>query len=154
MTQRYEVTFTVVIDSPFSEADIQEGNLRVLNSFMPKNPATKVISKQASMKLADTDSSPVAAVPKGLFTGEMGYVCDDCEAIAEEEGPALYECGDCGEVFNRNNSANDNHQCPQCNKFGSKKADASCMECEVGELKAVFTLECECHHETHVVGDA
>lgn len=66
------------------------------------------------------------------------YLCDDCGAVVSEDdgsecGP-LYECPECGTRFNRDNSANDNHQCPECNKFSSRVADHCCPECEEGEL--------------------
>lgn len=65
------------------------------------------------------------------------FRCESCERTYENEevteaGP-LYECGNCGTVFNRANSANENHQCPDCNKFGSRMGDEdwSCPEgCE------------------------
>lgn len=41
------------------------------------------------------------------FTEEDGLKCNDCGHVFEtaDAGPALYECGSCGTVFNRNNSA-------------------------------------------------
>ena len=65
--------------------------------------------------------------------------CLECEAVVLEgdEGPALYECGDCGIKFNRDGSYNDNHQCPDCRKFSMKLADESCPECGQGELEDV-----------------
>jgi len=65
-----------------------------------------------------------------------GYVCESCEAHVDEDDieSALYECGNCSTVFTRESSANYNHQCPQCHKFGSKIADKGCPECNEGEL--------------------
>ncbi len=62
--------------------------------------------------------------------------CESCGlSMWEEAGPALYECGSCGEVFNRDNSADgDSARCPQCNKFAAKIADESCPQCEEAEL--------------------
>ena len=67
------------------------------------------------------------------------YICDKCEALvtvddAEECSP-LYECGECGSRYNRDNSADgESHRCPDCGKFGAKVADKCCPECEDGEL--------------------
>lgn len=77
------------------------------------------------------------------------YICQSCEEIipedrADEAGP-LYECGDCGTQFTRANSANDNHQCPDCNKFASKLADRACPDCEEGALDEQDGFSCgEC----------
>lgn len=72
--------------------------------------------------------------------------CDACDAFIDPDdvGPPLYECGTCG-TFNRDQSENENHQCPSCSKFGAKVADDSCPECETGELDAgtvtVYTVD-------------
>lgn len=79
------------------------------------------------------------------------YKCESCDAMSEEVGPALYECNECGTIFNRNNSANDNHQCPQCNKFASKIADESCAECNEGEVTEEWAIQCSCHDDWHIV---
>ncbi len=42
---------------------------------------------------------------------------------------------DCGTRFTQDTSANGNHQCPDCNKFGSKVSDCGCPECGEGELE-------------------
>jgi DNA-directed RNA polymerase subunit RPC12/RpoP len=75
------------------------------------------------------------------------YRCEECNNLYDEEqaleGGPLYECGECGMTFSRANSANDNHQCPDCHKFGSKVADVSCPDgCDV-ELAAEDALEYE-----------
>lgn len=75
------------------------------------------------------------------------YKCPDCEKIfdqdeATENGP-LYECGECGEVFTRANSANDNHQCPSCNKFASKLSEFSCPDECSSEPEEIEGLEYE-----------
>lgn len=65
-----------------------------------------------------------------------GFKCESCEEhvdAADVESP-LYECGNCATVFTRETSANSNHQCPECNKFGSKIAENGCPECNEGEL--------------------
>lgn len=77
----------------------------------------------------------------------VAYWCDECERHHTQEevtdsGP-LYECGNCGTVFTRANSANDNHQCPDCNKFGSKLADFSCPEGNEDELDEQVAYEIE-----------
>lgn len=60
--------------------------------------------------------------------------CGSCEKYVMDEDATtspLYECGSCGYVYNRDNSANGAHQCPQCFKFGAKMFDTSCPEgCE------------------------
>lgn len=68
------------------------------------------------------------------------YKCDSCDELvkvedAEDAGP-LYECVSCGTRYNRANShTGDNHQCPDCLKFGQKVADLCCPECDEGELR-------------------
>lgn len=67
--------------------------------------------------------------------------CPTCDkVVAEEEVSDVprYECGDCGDSFSRDDSAdgNSNH-CPSCNKFAaSAETDTRyCGECE-GELES------------------
>jgi len=76
------------------------------------------------------------------------YKCQSCEELVREEavdpGNPLYECNNCGTVFSRNNSLNgESHQCPDCNKFASKIAEAACPECEEGDLDQIEAVEDE-----------
>ena len=68
--------------------------------------------------------------------------CDECDAYSEETGGNLYECGECGEMFTRANSANDNHQCPTCSRFGSKSGEQGCVECGEGAVEQLPAAEC------------
>lgn len=83
-------------------------------------------------------------------TASERFHCEDCDSYIDPDdvGPPLYHCGTCG-LFNRDQSANDNHQCASCSKFGAKVADASCPECETGELAAdlvtVYTIDVDGH---------
>ena len=82
------------------------------------------------------------------------YQCQECETISKEQGESpLYECNNCGRKFTRDNSANDNHQCPDCNKFASKLADSACPECEQGEQEELAGIQCN-YCEDVVVDDA
>jgi hypothetical protein len=65
------------------------------------------------------------------------YACNNCGETCEdlEEAVPLYGCDACGTSFTRENSANGNHQCPECNKFGRKISDHGCPECNEGELE-------------------
>lgn len=69
--------------------------------------------------------------------------CLECDALIEEgdEGPALYECGSCGMLFNCDDSGSGGRQCPGCHKFASKVADESCPECGIGELARIDDVE-------------
>lgn len=90
---------------------------------------------------------------------EFVWKCQECEHYDSDVGPALYECSSCGEVFNRDNSADGNHKCPSCGKFGAKRAPESCVECEQGEVEQVEAYYCEeCDEwtesaESHVCGE-
>ena len=71
--------------------------------------------------------------------------CQNCEEVVEEDAGPLYECGDCGTTFNRENSYANNHQCPDCHKFAAKIAEKSCPQCCEGELEEVEVFVCpEC----------
>jgi DNA-directed RNA polymerase subunit RPC12/RpoP len=74
-----------------------------------------------------------------LAEAQTAYLCPDCDDVIEEP-VALYECGECGTIFSRATSANDNHQCPDCNKFASKLTAHGCPDCEV-ELEVVKAIE-------------
>lgn len=87
-----------------------------------------------------------------------GYTCLNCEEVMDdsnvEEDNPLYECGSCGTVFSRFDSADgDSHRCPDCGKFGSKLGDIACPECGEGELEAVTLLQCEVCGGYHIHGD-
>lgn len=58
-------------------------------------------------------------------------VCPGCNLPAEElDLEPIYECGGCGEIFSRSNSADgDSHKCPGCNKFSTKVTDEGCANC-------------------------
>jgi uncharacterized Zn finger protein (UPF0148 family) len=79
--------------------------------------------------------------------GISAWKCTSCEWFEEEEPDSpLYECGSCGERYNRDNSADGgSHRCPSCNKFGAKVADHACPECdeEVEEVTAYACPHCE-----------
>lgn len=71
--------------------------------------------------------------------------CDSCDIIIdpEEQSPEpLYDCNNCGTAFLRSSSyTGDNHQCPDCLKFASKRTDKGCPECEDGELFEVRAVK-------------
>lgn len=78
------------------------------------------------------------------------YWCDSCEKGSEEAGPALYECGGCGNVFNADAGGGPNgNRCEQCNKFAAKLANESCPECGENEVETVEGFQCACHDEWH-----
>ena len=76
-----------------------------------------------------------------LATGHYWH-CDECDAYSEETGGNLYECGECGEMFTRANSANDNHQCQSCSRFGSRTGEQGCVECGEAPVEQVPASEC------------
>jgi len=88
-----------------------------------------------------------------VITPIRAYQCQDCSAIKTEEGGPLYECGECGTLFNRSSSANGNHQCPNCNRFAQRIDDMSCAECEQFEIKEVWAVECDCCEELHAIAE-
>jgi len=68
-------------------------------------------------------------------------VCNSCNETEETVDPEpLYECSNCGTQFTRSNSYNENHQCPDCMRFGSKVTDFGCPDCndEMEEKEAYF----------------
>jgi len=75
----------------------------------------------------------------------IAYRCDDCEAVLEDHGGSLYECGSCGTIFNQETSADGaSHRCPDCNKMSAKIEDYSCAECNEAraeEVQAVWIDE-------------
>jgi len=50
----------------------------------------------------------------------------------------LYECADCGPFSRR---VTGNHQCPECNKFGSKISDYSCPEDCTEEMESILAYK-------------
>lgn len=81
---------------------------------------------------------------KEIDTSESfdGFVCEECGEVSEDDDGPLYECSSCGAVFTRGSSANDNHQCPDCNKFGAKQAEHGCSACQSAEANVVTIIQC------------
>ena len=66
------------------------------------------------------------ALPKELY-------CSTCETVvdpADVDDEPWYYCENCGDEFNRDATANDNHQCPSCNKFASRSDTDHCAHCQ------------------------
>jgi len=73
----------------------------------------------------------------------QAYKCVECLEISEKAGERLYECRDCGTLFTRANSADGmSHRCPDCNRFSSKVADQSCLDCQEGEVEKITAYKC------------
>lgn len=71
-----------------------------------------------------------------------GWACEHgCDLNEEKSEGGLYECGDCGNVFIRENSPYGNHQC-ECGRFASKIADNACLACGEGTVEYVTAIEC------------
>lgn len=76
------------------------------------------------------------------------YVCQECGEESDDflEEP-LYECGSCGTVFTRSNSADgDSHRCPDCGKMSSRISQHSegvCEQCEQGVVEEESRFECD-----------
>lgn len=71
------------------------------------------------------------------------------------EGPVtLYECGECGTVFDRENSADGNSQkCPDCNKLAAKLTAHGCPDCQEEDgCKEVMAVDAD--GEWVVISDA
>jgi transposase len=71
--------------------------------------------------------------------------CQGCEKIFDESesGGRLYECNECGN-FRQDETDNQNHQCPNCHKFGHKVSEHTCPDgCsdEVEEIEAIVDPE-------------
>lgn len=68
--------------------------------------------------------------------------CSSCYEYWEdgENTSPLYECGECGERFTRNNATYGNHQC-SCGRFASKVAEEGCDDCDE-ECEEVSAWEC------------
>ena len=75
------------------------------------------------------------ALPKELY-------CSTCETVVDPgdmDDESWYECGECGDEFNRDGSADgDSNRCPSCTKFAAKSETQHCGECqEELEVRAV-----------------
>lgn len=69
-------------------------------------------------------------------------VCSGCKAVLEEgDIEPVYECGDCGEEFTKDDSPNGNNQCPQCNKFAARKEDDGKSSCCGDDVVGAFQAE-------------
>jgi DNA-directed RNA polymerase subunit RPC12/RpoP len=89
------------------------------------------------------DPKPDPEVPPG-FTEVSAWDCEDGCDLQEDNGGVLYECGDCGTRYNRDNSADGgSHRCPDCNKFGAKTGETACIECGSAAANETAALQCD-----------
>lgn len=75
------------------------------------------------------------------------FKCESCDQLIDpdehdddEIGP-VYECGECGNIFNRTESEYGNHRC-DCGRFAAKQYDHGCPDCHE-ELIEVLAVEME-----------
>lgn len=74
-----------------------------------------------------------------ISEAQTAWLCPGCDEVIEEP-VTLYECGECGTIFSRENSADGNsHKCPDCQKFAGKLTTHGCSDCdeECEEVKAI-----------------
>ena len=106
----------------------------------------KSLPRPVSIRLVlEVNYSDKTLIEEELANNEAtpGWLCQECGEISEGTAEApLYECGGCEKIFNRNQTDNGDHRCPDCNKFGSKLADDCCVSCETGVVDAVVFVEC------------
>lgn len=81
------------------------------------------------------------------------WVCPGCDHVFDEEPEltTLYECGNCGTTFSKEDEGS--NRCPDCGKFAAKQDDGGCPECgEAWEgLEAVTRYQhegCDEYHES------
>ncbi len=88
-------------------------------------------SENAKRRAAEAEARAVYdALPKELYCSTCTTVIDP----ADVDDEPWYECGNCGEEFNRDATENGDHRCPSCNKFASRSDTKHCANCE-GELE-------------------
>ena len=150
--KRESVIKTAVAKSKSAGRKMTSKDIRTAASPEPEPPEpitkTSVVvpeSKSVEILLRELWAKATAAERESFLTwiklqpaeeDAPRFKCDSCEAEFDDDGEAvtLYECNDCGTRFTRETSANDNHSCPNCYKFGSKVTDCGCPECNEGEL--------------------
>jgi len=73
----------------------------------------------------------------------LEYYCFNCEEVVEEP-ENLYECSECGEVYNRDDSYDGmSHRCPSCGRWGHIYIENTCPECQAEEeLKKIKVVKC------------
>lgn len=71
-----------------------------------------------------------------------GWHCTECDEYhADVDENPLYECGECGDTFTR--EENGDNRCGTCNKFAAKIADRACPSCNgVLEESTDTVLDC------------
>lgn len=106
-------------------------------------PCPECKAKREQKTMEETQPEEFGEGPIG------GYYCPGCDAIfadndGEKEPEPLYECASCGTTFTRSGSlTGDNHQCPDCGKFGAKISPMGCPECQQGELESIGLYQCD-----------
>lgn len=97
---------------------------------------SKTTSEYLPRQEAESPAAP--GKPGAPEQQEDQFKCDSCDETfdSEDEAVSLYECGDCGNRFSQETSADGaGHRCPDCNKFGAKVSDMGCPSCNEGELQ-------------------
>ena len=108
---------------------------RSFSAWLASGPAKRV--QPAAVVESTTVVAPPANEP--VEENQYRFICNACEEPFEDDRDAvsLYECSEDGTLFTRETSACGNHQCPDCNKFGSKISNQGCPLCNEGELQEI-----------------
>ena len=91
--------------------------------------------------MTTTDQELIVRLPR--LAEVTVYVCQECSEVTAEEPDLdrLYECPECGDVFRSANGAGRGTQCPNDNKFGSRRDSGGkagvrvCPSCDAGEVE-------------------
>lgn len=79
-------------------------------------------------------------------TQVAAFRCEECHDLCLEDDinddDALYECSSCGNTFNRESTENNDHRCPECNKFGARQEGRVCPNCSEGVVEPVIAWAC------------
>ena len=111
---------------------------------------TAIVHDDGSVEFSGLTTYQVESEVESKIETVQVYKCMECEEISEDAGDQLYECGNCGIMFIRGNSADGaSHRCPDCNKFSSKVADRSCVDCEEGEVEEITGYKCPSCETVH-----
>ena len=89
--------------------------------------------------------------------------CQSCDFLFTDDSPAdvkarfdpAYECGNCGNVFTKDDTENGDHKCPECSRFAAKCDPDEYLACEecgaAAQFEEVYVITCVCHDEEHEV---
>lgn len=129
--------------APGAQPSTRGGVLRCAGGAQPSTPELFTYpSEENSFTEPATPDPAGEGDPEDVPSPSWRCSACDYETTEEPEELVLYECSRCGEVYDRESSADgDSNRCATCNVFGALLTRQGCPECGQGEMEEEATRQ-------------